>query len=324
MKRERPDQCPRRTAVAACFVLLVVGVGCTHRTRIKALSATGVITQGGAVQFDLSGTVACVKQQWDGTRYVWLRDVRCPDDIARMLRAETGGTPQLAVKTPWGAVWRAPITKKGRAKLAVDWARARLSGTWLVAVQGTSLAMRWAPDDRDIAHALAAIDDAVRVLARTGVAPPALRIESFESDSNQLRAGRSAPLRLTLVNQGSGPAYGVAAVTRSELAALDNLRFEFGRISPGESATQVVDVIIPRNATDFLAMVTLDFREANRHAPDSYSKKFTLAVHQCPDGKLTDSLYTDKRAKLERALKARALTREEFEKYDTELLLCLE
>jgi hypothetical protein len=44
----------------------------------------------------------------------------------------------------------------------------------------------------------------------------------------------------------------------------------------------------------------------------------------CPDGKLTRASYASKRGKLDAARKKGDLTQEEFDRYDAELVGCLE
>src|SRR5262249_26710469 len=75
----------------------------------------------------------------------------------------------------------------------------------------------------------------------TPVAPPGVEVK-VETDrpNNEVTAGESMNLKLTVTNKGPSTLYRVFAITKSENPMLDNKELILGKLEPGKSRTASV------------------------------------------------------------------------------------
>jgi hypothetical protein len=152
--------------------------------------------------------------------------------------------------------------------------------------------------------------------------PPDVRVVKLAvAGRSSLAIGGANQLVLELANKG-GNAKGVTAKTRSSIAALHGLAFAFGDIPAGETTTRMVELAIPEDTRGETATILVTFAVGNGNAPAELAQKLPLARATCT--KITRAQYDDKRAKLQRSLDAGEITQDEFDRFDAELLRCLE
>jgi hypothetical protein len=245
-------------------------------------------------------------------------DVRCEDASA---------IATLHLVTPWGARTTATPSADGVAVFDVDWTDeriaaqpdAQLAAAWQVTTEA-GLAFAWMPAADEQASARELIAKG-RERVVVGGSPPALRAELV---ATSLTIGGGSELTLRIENTGASTAVGVTAKTRSSVAVLHGLVFTFDKIHPGKTASRTHRLAIPDGTRPQDATLLVTFTEAAGHAPADLTHKLALVRSICPGGKLTRAQYDDKRAKLKKSLDAGELSIAEFDRFDGELLRCLE
>jgi len=246
----------------------------------------------------------------------------CPNGAA--------GVGELTLTTPWGAGAAATPSGEGVAVFSVDWANERagalstnqLASAWQVSSGALKTAATWTPST-DEAKQIAEIIARTKERVVVGATPPQLEV-TFEAGANGLEIGVGGQLVLTVHNRGGSTASTFVAKTRSSMPALHGRVFSFGNVQPGSTVTRTLDVTIPDDVVDDAATVLVTFTEGSGNAPAELTKKLPLTRAVCPGGKLTRAKYDEKRGKLKRALAAGDMTQAEFDKFDAELLHCLE
>lgn len=247
-------------------------------------------------------------------------DSRCDGDVAEILGP-------LTMTTPWGETLVSPVVG-GKAEFRVDWAhtgidayadgaRDKIRVAWRVASEKLALVTQWQPPESDA-------DRAITLIASQAPEPPDLVVTGFEIDGGQFLAGKTQTLKLTIENRGAGAAVDVKADTRSSIAELHGQHFVFGDIPGKETRTRTIEVATDAHEGEATATIVLAFSEAKGRAPANYTAKFPVTREVCPEGRLTRKQYKAKRDALKKALAAGGITQEEFERYDAELVGCLE
>lgn len=115
-----------------------------------------------------------------------------------------------------------------------------------------------------------------------GGPPPQLEVTSFEIADGALRAGGQATLVVTIANRGAGPAYRVAASTRSSLASLHDRRLSFGLIRAGGEKTRQLPLSVPSDETSPDTMLVLVLSEANGVVPRNVSHRVAIVAESAP------------------------------------------
>jgi len=259
-------------------------------------------------------------------------DERIIQEGTELIPCPTGAAVlgELQVVTPWGASTTARPSGTGVAVFAVDWgieragelSKDQLATAWQVTAPTLKLAARWTPSagetDR-LAKLVAAAS------ARVVVGATAPQIEAtIEAGGKGIQIGGTGQLVLTVQNKGGSTATKLTAKTRSSMPALHGLTFSFGTVQPGASASRTQEVKIAEDVVDDSATILVIFSEGGGHAPAELTKILPLARAVCPGGRLTRQKYDEKRTKLKRAVAAGDMSKEDFEKYDAELLRCLD
>ena len=259
-------------------------------------------------------------------------DERIIQEGTELIPCPTGAAVlgELQVVTPWGASTTARPSGTGVAVFAVDWgieragelSKDQLATAWQVTAPTLKLAARWTPSagetDR-LAKLVAAAS------ARVVVGATAPQIEAtIEAGGKGIQIGGTGQLVLTVQNKGGSTATKLTAKTRSSMPALHGLTFSFGTVQPGASASRTQEVKIADDVLDDSATILVIFSEGGGHAPAELTKILPLARAVCPGGRLTRQKYDEKRTKLKRAVAAGDMSKEDFEKYDAELLRCLD
>ena len=132
--------------------------------------------------------------------------------------------------------------------------------------------------------------------------PPAGVDVKVETDrpNNEVTAGESMNVKLTVTNRGTTPLYRLFAVAKSENPMLDNKEFIFGRIDPGKSRSATApagwcdfkghrvgstaaiakdaprECVIPKDALMRADGVTFHFEEARNRAPADAELRATI------------------------------------------------
>ena len=247
-----------------------------------------------------------------------------------LLACSDGATAvgELALATPWGTSSTAKPAFDGATVFAVDWTveragalpREQLATGWKVTAPATNSAATWKPSDKDltqIAQLIAQARERVVVGATPAQLVPAL------DAAKAIEIGGGGQLVVTVRNTGGSTATSVTAKTRSSIAALHGLTLSFGTIQPGATATRTADVKVGADVVDDSATVLLVVTDGAGTSVEM-TKKLTMTRALCPGGKLTRAQYDEKRAKLKKTLAQGAITQEEFERLDGDLIRCLE
>lgn len=188
---------------------------------------------------------------------------------------------RIALIAPWGTATAG--TFDGHALVFdVDWKRANFdvldddvvselrSAAWRFESGDRREVVMWRPSERDVTAMIASLA-AVRELAvdeRGRVSPAQLSVVSLSAEEPGLIAGQHGRLTLTLRNDGMSAAHRVTAQIRSEHAALDGVRVEFGSLQPGADATRTIDVALSsmtardQRVTLVVLVSTLRYRDA--------------------------------------------------------------
>jgi hypothetical protein len=293
-------------------------------------AAVGAILLG---EFGLFGTIGGIlipvlgsmesKEEPSAPRVVTLptTNTRCDAGVAP---AKT-----LTLTTPWGVTIEATPAPDGVATFAIDWtddriaadAASQLHSPWRIASRaGPATHWTMATSDRNLALELIA---RTRDRVITGSTPPVL-IATLTAGATGVVVGGTSVLALRVENRGTSTAIDVTARTRSSVAVLHGLIFDLGKIQPGKAVVRSVTVKLPEATAGDDATVLVTFQERNGHAPVELTKKLPLVRSLCPSGKLTRTQYDERRARLKRTLDAGDLSPDDFDRYDAELLRCLE
>jgi len=131
--------------------------------------------------------------------------------------------------------------------------------------------------------------------------PPGVEVK-VETDrtNNEVNAGESMNVKLTVTNKGTTPLYRLFATAKSENPMLDNKEFIFGRLDPGKSRTAtapagwcdfkghrvgstatiakdaVRECVVPKDALMRADGVKLHFEEARNRAPADAELRATI------------------------------------------------
>jgi carboxyl-terminal processing protease len=89
---------------------------------------------------------------------------------------------------------------------------------------------------------------------------------TFTTDQpdNKVKAGETIAITGTVRNEGTGPAYRVHAVMKTDDYAFDDTEFVFGKIEPGQSATFTTHVRVPVHAITRIDHIRFEFTEAHK------------------------------------------------------------
>ncbi len=217
----------------------------------------------------------------------------CPGNVVAL-------TGELIVRAPWGYEGRAGLVG-GRARVSIDWASSKidplgpdvetqLAAQWGVWSGDGKYRGTWSPAPADIDKMRYAIGTAVGIEmdAERGGAKPALAIERLEiGDGGVINAGERVQIKLTLKNEGSGPAYRVVARTKSGMTALRNLHFSFGLIQPGQSKSAIAVVDVPRQKRQTREPIIIQIGEYNDNVPRSRTEQVTVRPSMRPAMRLS-------------------------------------
>jgi hypothetical protein len=245
--------------------------------------------------------------------------VPCPDGAV--------AAGDLALVTPWGASTMAKPGPDGSAVFVVEWAAERASavppdqlGTgWRITTSTTKAVATWTPpagDVTQIAQLITSARDRVVIGPTAAQLAPAI-------DAKTIEIGGTGQLLVTVKNTGGSTATAVTAKTRSSVVALHGLTVSFGTIQPAASVTRSIEVKVGADVVDDSATVLVTVTDG-AGASVEVTKKLTLVRALCASGKLTRAKYDEKRAKLRKEVEAGRMTQEDFERFDRELLRCLE
>ena len=97
---------------------------------------------------------------------------------------------------------------------------------------------------------------------RSGQTSLTLHVDAGAEDGHAVEAGDLYPITLSVTNTGTSPAYQVRALTSSNIPAVSNLEFLFGRIDPGETRTLSREVKIPGSLFSVVDALKVDLFEA--------------------------------------------------------------
>jgi hypothetical protein len=171
-----------------------------------------------------------------------------------------------------------------------------------------------------------AVDSAAGAASRDAPAGPHASLTAALSSESSHGVER---IILSVTNRGSDPAHGVVAQLKSSSAALHGLQLSLGRIDRGETRTWTSDVATA-GAADDLDPVVVAAVTASDAPPTFTTAKLRPATEvveirgPCKQGALTRAAYHIKRKALQTALAAAAFTQEEFDRYDSALVSCIE
>ncbi len=137
-------------------------------------------------------------------------------------------------------------------------------------------------------------------------------------------AGQSVVVACRMHNRG-----GLAAAGTTVTVSLDGAelaRQTVGTLQPDGKTEARLGISIPTTVEpeQQLELVVTATETASETTSRTRLIAFGRMPALCPDGKLTRAVYRRKRAKLEAALRKGDLTQEEFDRYDAELVGCLE
>lgn len=197
--------------------------------------------------------------------------------------------------TPWGRTLRGVSDEPdayGRATLrfAPD-ARAvqldpldrrtwKIGEPWRVRHAMLKQDLAWTPTADELESFVTAIGISLGIDATLAPAhqPPELVVTNLHVTNDEILAGGTSVLELSVQNRGQGPAYRVHANIRSSLDELHGLQFSFGKIDPGATAVRRARVELAENIEETSAMLVLVFSEANGFAPANFSRRFPVRV----------------------------------------------
>jgi hypothetical protein len=203
------------------------------------------------------------------------------------------GWKSARLLAPWGAEFEPVQGGPNGVAFKIDWSRSgidplsdgaasKVDDIWRITAPDAAAPLEWRPTSEDVQAMLVLIGDATAT--QVGVyevsAPAQVQVLDFKVD-DELRAGSSAYVILSVKNQGKGSAYRLIATTRSDVPALHRLQFSFGRLDPGEIKQRRVLVTLPRVNEYSEAVVVVDFHEAHRFTPEPHRAHF--AVHRAFD-----------------------------------------
>jgi hypothetical protein len=176
----------------------------------------------------------------------------------------------LVFRADWKATDIDPIADNAATAAARPWP---ISGT------------TWAPTPAQATQIVNLVGAATDTQADVGHGgpPPQLEVTSFEIAEGALRAGGQATLVVTIANRGSGPAYRVAASTRSSVASLHEQRLSFGLIRAGAEKTRQIPLSVGADEASPDTMLVLVLAEANGVVPRNVSHRVPIVAVGAPE-----------------------------------------
>jgi carboxyl-terminal processing protease len=102
------------------------------------------------------------------------------------------------------------------------------------------------------------------------------------SGEDDLVAGSSARLEVTLTNNGPGTLYRLLATTRSDFRALADRELAFGRLGPSESVSKILEFKVPKDIESQTDDVLITFEDVSQHALPSTALRFRLQELPAP------------------------------------------
>ncbi|HEX7837490.1 MAG TPA: hypothetical protein VF469_08510 [Kofleriaceae bacterium] len=191
---------------------------------------------------------------------------------------------RVVAHTPWDQDIPGTWSDAGHIAFRMDW---KATGLDPLADDAPAIAARpwiisgtqWSPSSAEVGAILKLIGDATETeidLVRSGP-PPKLEVATLAVDGDGLRAGHPSTLIVRIANHGSGPAYRVAATTRSSIEALHGLRLSFGSIKPGADKVRKLRVTVPASEGARDTMLVLEISEGNGVAPSGVSRRIPIA-----------------------------------------------
>ncbi len=280
------------TILRSFLLVLVVGVGCQVSPGARPTRAL----QSGAPLRHLDGDVSLNPEQ--GVIELRLAPASCLQPNKALdqygdlttVEAPCANTSweSARVIAPWGEAFGPPVFEEpDRLLFYVEWRAtgvdpledddpAVLNQPWRFTAASAS-DLTWTPGAGERHAMLAIIGNATDT--QIGVAdvsaPPKVVLDDVRFES-ELRNGTRNQLVVTVSNHGSGSAYRLAAITRSNIPALHGLRLAFGQLEPGQSKTRQAKMSLPRVTDEAQALVVLVFEEAHRYAPAQTSMRFAV------------------------------------------------
>ena len=104
-------------------------------------------------------------------------------------------------------------------------------------------------------------------LVGTPKLPPFAKFSVAVPDG-EVKADAYCEVSLTVENTGKGEFYQLVATSESLVSELDGLKFEFGKLDPGDNLTLTKKVYIPRHQSTGLANINFKWSELNGYEPD--------------------------------------------------------
>lgn len=92
----------------------------------------------------------------------------------------------------------------------------------------------------------------------------------------EIKPDTDCELLLTVENTGKGEFYQLVATSESLISALDGIKFEFGKLNPGETLTLSQKAHIPREHPTGPAVVNFKWSELNGYQPDPVQAKIMV------------------------------------------------
>jgi hypothetical protein len=289
------------------------------------MAGTFTLSPDGKLVLALARGCTCIRIMRDEGR-AWFSEVSCD-------RAWLTAVHVVAL-TPWGDEIRGTWNHSKRITFHVDWQKTNPDPTaddvsavaarpWMIS--GT----RWTPTSAEAKRIHKLIEDATETAMVRGGPAPTLEVTTLGVADGVLHAGGESTLVVRIVNRGPGTAYRVVATTRSSVATLHGLRLAFGVIEPGVEKIRRLRVTVPDSETTPDAMLVLMLAEANGVTPPNISRRIPIAVPPgkrkvCSAGQLTRARYRAKLTELRAAMAAGDITQAQLDRYDAELIMCLE
>ncbi len=102
------------------------------------------------------------------------------------------------------------------------------------------------------------------------------------SGQDDLVAGSSAKLEVTLTNNGPGTLYRLLATTRSDFRALADRELAFGRLGPSESVSRILEFKVPKDIESQTDDVLITFEDSLMRTLPSTALRFRLQELPAP------------------------------------------
>ena len=182
----------------------------------------------------------------------------------------------------------------------------------MLAGAGAFFGAKKAEQEQKLASALSKLGvDWGKVLP--GAGKPKLRVSvTTTPPGGKADACRELKLKVTVHNDGTGPASQLMAVSDSSNRSLKGHEFVFGKIEPGMSRSWEVPVKV-RDSPTRLDDVTLNFTEANKNVPAPYTFPFSIRGADRPvfaySYQIVDDLKGNKDGEVQRGESVRLFVR---------------